>query len=317
MKLIAVAGVIVAGLTAPATLLAGPSSSDPKAAEALFLDGRNALLRKDYAVACSKFQESLSLVRRPSTLLNLAQCEEAQGKLVAALGHWKEGASALEQNDDRLPIAMEHIESLAQKIPVLKLVLEPGFPASARVILDGVELASALVGTELRLDPGTHDIVIRVQDAAEQKQNVRLEQGVRKELVLRWQGQSAGAGQPTTSSDASAGRSSSRRTVAYLSGGVGIVGVVGAVVTGAMVLSKDAAIKDDCPDKQCNAQGRDAIRSVDTLMTVNAVSWGVGAVGLGVAAWLLLTGDSATPRSTAWTPWAGPGGYGLGMQRSF
>jgi hypothetical protein len=99
---------------------------------------------------------------------------------------------------------------------------------------------------------------------------------------------------------------------------VGAAGIVTAGVTGALLLSRDKKIKDHCQDKHCDSEGRDLIDGNKPLVIVNYVGWGVGVAGIGVGAFLLLTGRSQekAPQTTvSATPL--PGGAALGLARSF
>src|SRR4029079_13618987 len=57
-------------------------------AETLYQEGRRAAQQKDWDLACKKFKESLDREPAPGTLLNLGDCEERRGRLVAAEGHF-------------------------------------------------------------------------------------------------------------------------------------------------------------------------------------------------------------------------------------
>src|ERR1041384_7022387 len=76
------ATVLAAVVACPKAARAEPDSV--AAAETLFREGREAVKRADYAVACPKFQESQRLDPAIGTLLNLALCEESWGGLADA-----------------------------------------------------------------------------------------------------------------------------------------------------------------------------------------------------------------------------------------
>src|SRR4051812_20590270 len=70
-------------------------AADEQQAEVLFREGREAVDRGDFTTGCARFAGSLKLTQRPGPLLNLANCEEHQGHLVAALARWREGIALL------------------------------------------------------------------------------------------------------------------------------------------------------------------------------------------------------------------------------
>jgi hypothetical protein len=109
----------------------------------------------------------------------------------------------------------------------------------------------------------------------------------------------------------------SKSTLGFVIGGIGVAGVATAAVTGAILLSRDAEIEENCPDKRCNAEGRELIDGSQPLLVANAIAWGVGIVGLGVGTWLVLSSDAPSEPVTAFGPRLVPGGAGVGFARSF
>jgi hypothetical protein len=95
--------------------LAGAQQESPSHAETLFRQGREAVKRGDYAVACPKFEESQRLDPANGTLLNLALCEEGWGRLVEARMHLREVLAASDLDEQRRAIAMEHAKALDRK----------------------------------------------------------------------------------------------------------------------------------------------------------------------------------------------------------
>ena len=85
---LAAAGAIVA-LAASFPLQAQPST-DAAIAEALFQEGKALLDRGEVPAACRKLEESVRLDRLPGSLLNLALCHEAEGRVATAWGELTE-----------------------------------------------------------------------------------------------------------------------------------------------------------------------------------------------------------------------------------
>src|SRR5262249_50798845 len=136
--------------------LAGPAaaqSTNDAQAQTLFTEGRTALQKGDYRTACAKFAQSLALVQRGSTLLNLAQCEQHEGKLVAAAAHWKEGISLLPPGDERLAISKERLAALAPRLPHLTVTLSAPAPPGTRIEVDGSAVPLADIGAGVPIDP--------------------------------------------------------------------------------------------------------------------------------------------------------------------
>src|SRR5215475_7527661 len=96
---------IAAVMLALALVVPAPAraQSDPEAAEALFLAGRDLMDKKNYAAACPKFAESDRLDPSSGARINLADCEEKLGHVAAAWRHWQEAIELIPSNDPRLP----------------------------------------------------------------------------------------------------------------------------------------------------------------------------------------------------------------------
>src|SRR5262245_33088503 len=125
--------------------------SDRAAAEVLFQEGRKAMKRQDYAVACPKLEESLRLDRAPGTLLNLAECEDKLGKLASAWQRFDELVQTLKRDDPRFKRAQRRATELDKALPRVTIQLGAGASTdkSVRIKLDGVELSAASVGVAL------------------------------------------------------------------------------------------------------------------------------------------------------------------------
>jgi hypothetical protein len=92
--------------------IARAQAESSSTAETLFREGREAVKRGDYAVACPKFAESQRLDPANGTLLNLALCEEGWGQVSEARRHFREVLAALDLDEQRRAIATEHVEAL-------------------------------------------------------------------------------------------------------------------------------------------------------------------------------------------------------------
>lgn len=316
-----------ARLTALVAILSGlvltrgavAQEGDATRAEKLFDEGRDARDRGDHATACAKFGESASLVKRASTLINLAACEEKLGKLKAATEHGKEGLAMLPPGDDRLGPAKEVLDRAAQRAPRVSVKLPANAPAGLRVAVDGAPIDSGALAAPLTLDPGAHTFVLSAPGHADGTTRITLAEGQRADVALVLG--AAGPASPTKTEPGASGADagSARRTLGYVAGGVGLAGLVAAGVTGGVLLSNDGTIGDNCKDKRCNQKGLDAIDASKSLITVNYVAWGVGLVGVAAGAVLVLTspGSGDKARTTGFSPWVSRAGGGVKVSRRF
>jgi hypothetical protein len=309
-----------------ATVPASAQDAAASRAEQLFVDGRDARDRGDHATACSKFGESLALVKRASTLVNLAICAEKLGKLTAAMAYANEALAMLPATDERVATAKEVLERATQRVATVTLALPGGAPADVRVTVDGTAIAASALASPVTLDPGEHELLVSAAGRADAKQKVTLAEGQRMDVAL-----AVGAPTPRAAPVPSdqppsrriAGDEFPRRTIGWVIGGVGVAGLVGAGVTGGILLANDATISDNCKNAVCNQDGLDAVESSDTLFIVNYVAWGVGIVGVGAGLVLVLTspsGDVASAsaaRATTVSPWLSPEVAGFAVHRRF
>jgi hypothetical protein len=301
-------------LLVAATAQAAPSSGP---ADALFDSARDAMAKGDYATACPRFAESHRLDPAPGTLLNLAQCEEKQGKLTASMAHLDEAVAALPKDDKRLSYARERLASIKARVPTVTLSMPDG-AAGARVFFDDVELREASFGVPLPVDPGAHVFVVRAPGRADTREEIKLSEGARTLVTLRAGAASATAAVSPAKTDTSVSSTppSSRRTLAFAALGVGAAGVVAGAVTGILYMNARSTYNERCDASGCDAQGLDAASTAKTLDVVSPVALGVGAVGIGIGTYLLFT---SRPQRTGMTidPQVGTQSAGLTLRGGF
>jgi hypothetical protein len=246
MKLGAACTVVAFSLHAFA---ARAESADPAAAEALFREGRELADVGDHAGACAKFHESARLDPALGTTFNIADCEEKQGHLARAWTLYREVAQRLPVSDRRRPMAEQRLRALEPRLPWLNLRLRAGAPASTRVERDGVELGAASLGSDLPIDPGIHVVRLSAPGHHPREYRVELVEGERLTLDVE-----PGASAPAATSDTTLAQSSGavlegdsgRRTAGYVSGAVGLLGLLTAGAFGYLVLDAKSTVDDDC-----------------------------------------------------------------------
>src|SRR5882762_10106176 len=117
MRLLALVG--VAGLCAVA------AAEPPKRADKLFDDGRRYLDNKEYALACTAFEQSQQADPAIGTQLNIALCYEQWGHVASALRAYQEAERiATAKRDNRAKHARKKVDELSPKVPHLKIELQ-------------------------------------------------------------------------------------------------------------------------------------------------------------------------------------------------
>jgi hypothetical protein len=105
-----------------------------------------------------------------------------------------------------------------------------------------------------------------------------------------------------------------------LVGGVGVLGAIGAAVTGGMLVANNAEIDERCPNRACDAEGLAMVQQSKDLVIGNYVSWAVAIAGVGGGAALLIADAVVEPTTEA--PVAAsalivPGGAFVGIHGRF
>jgi hypothetical protein len=294
--------------------------ADP-VAEGLYQEGRRAAQAHDWALACRKFQESHDREPAPGTLLNLADCEEKQGRFVEALAHF-EAASRLFK-DERSTFAVKRATAVGLRTPRLTLSLRSAPPRTV-VERDGMTVDAESLGSPVAMDPGEHTIIVRSRGRSDVRTTVRLSEGERREIELA-------AGLPIVTGDTtppaplptpehapprsqapekpatndaptSPLRSASIASLVVAGVGVGL-GIVGGIVT----LSAKSTVDSNCSAAGCNGTGLSAESRGSTWSTISTAGFIAGGVGLasGVAFWLAQPKAASASSAVTATPTRG------------
>lgn len=177
-----------------ASLLPWPADADepardPAAADALYRQGRELIKAGKWKEGCAKFDGSMALVARASTLINVARCHEHDGKLARALAMYQRSlilnreTLGDQRRRDLQAVAEKAIVALEPRVPRLLIRLGRA-PSGTRVVKDGQELPTAILGEALPVDPGSYEIVAEATDYEPVRRHVVVEEGATVEVVL-------------------------------------------------------------------------------------------------------------------------------------
>jgi hypothetical protein len=233
--------------------------------------------------------------------LNLADCEEKIGRLASAWQFWREAIDMMGQSDERLSYARGRSSALDRRVPRLTITLAGADGDATRVLRDDLELGSASLGSPLPVDPGSHVVRVTAAGFAESKVVVTVAEGERKSIEVK-PGPRVASPVVKAAAPASVAASQPKRTWGWISMGAGAAALGGAVVTGLIMAGHKDTVEEHCSqDHICDAMGYDAAQSGQKLLIPNAVLWGLGAAGLGVGAYLLLSSSNEGKTTTALT----------------
>ncbi len=266
----------------------------------LFKQGRAALEAKNYAQACPRLAESLRLERATGTLISLAECEQASGRLASARQHWEEAADFADATQDKLSrgsFARERLAALDPRVPRLTIRALPGATADMMVKRDDVELSPTSLGSPFPVDPGTHVVVVTASGRRPKTYELKLDESTRRvldvepgvavaapvaEVVTPADPQSTPQ-QPAEAAVPDSGVGTTQRIVGYSVVGLGVVGVGIGAVLGFSASSSWSKAQDDCKTA-CGAEStaqreKSDAASAGTASTIAFVTGGAALAG--------------------------------------
>ncbi|AUX35411.1 MULTISPECIES: hypothetical protein [Sorangium] len=323
---------------------AEPSADQAAAAEALFREGRELVAQGKLAEACPKFAASQRLDPGYGTQWNLADCLERLGRTASAWAAFREAADMASRagQADREAKATRRAADLEARLE--RLAVAVSAPADGLVVRrNGAVLDAGAWGAPLPVDPGKH----RIEATAPGKKPFSVEAqtaGPGKLVTVAIPpleddpaalGASAAAppqpgGPPAAGRSGAAGAgaggddggASTRRTLAFVAGGVGVAGVVTGSIFGLIAGARWNRAQDEhCrTETLCDDRGVSLVDDAKRAATLSNIGFVVGGVGLaaGVALFVTSLGDAqpAAARIVV-TPAVGANGGGLGIHGRF
>ncbi len=308
-------GMVLVATLVPSTVQA--ASGDKAAAEALFTEGRRLMEAGRYPEACPKFEASQRLDPGVGTMLNLAECYEKTGRTASAWAEFREVISAAKaaESRDREDLARTRASALEGKLSRLTIALSPEASAtqSLEVRRDGAVVDPAELGSAIPVDPGKH--VIEVNAPGKQKWFTSVElakDGAQTSITIPALAAAPGSSNGTTppgdtaatgtsqTADTGTGKAS-RKPLAMVIGGVGVVGLGVGGFFGLRALSKKSDAKDLCHPYPtgCEAGANSLESDAKSAATLSTVAFAVGGVALATGIVLFVTAGSDTKPSTA------------------
>lgn len=300
----------LAALAVCATIAGGASADEGAQPEASELaQAMSDLEAGRYAQACPALQKVLRQDPKAKTLFYLAECEEKRGRLATAAVHYDDylamydGLPPSEQKEEqkREEQAAARRQALEKRIPRVTLKLPSDAPASTLVVRtppDGGNPVQVVVGVPLPVDPGKHVISTEVPGRPRVDKSFTVNEGetklvelevARAELSLQ-PTRKATPLQPVPSLLPPLDPGTSpRRVAAYALGGVGVLGILGGVVTGAITWAQKGPIAENCQGRICNEAGVSAKETAATTGIISTVSFPVGLAALGAGVLLYVT----------------------------
>jgi len=300
------------------SIIAAPAmAGDSVLAESLYQEGLKLFDQKKYDEACPRFAESQRQDPATGTQIALAKCYEEAGKTASAWAQYKELAFTFKKagNAEGEKAASDKATELEKHLSKLQINAAEDTPGLV-VRRDGEELAKAILGTAVAVDPGAHVIEATAPGYQVWQTTVTIGKD--------------GDAQTVTIPALSAlpKPANPLRTAAFVVGGVGAASVVVGGIFGLLAVSdKSRAEESGCDSvtKRCTQAGQDLIDGAKTKAWVSTLGIGIGAAALGTGVVLLVMsgGKSKEQEPKPLTPTArvlpslGPQGGGVSIIGSF
>jgi hypothetical protein len=313
------------------------SAADKATAEALFDDGKRLMEAKRFPEACAKLADSQRLDPATGTLLNLGLCYKSNGQTASAWSTYREAAAGARaaREDDREKLARDEATALEPLLTrlVIQVAPETASVPGVEIKRGGMAVPSGAWGVPTPVDPGP----VVIDATAPGKKPLHLEalaQGEGQTTTVAvgalenapaaalppGPGPEGNAGAPPPA-DTGSKPGSTQRTLGYVVGGLGIVGLgVGAFYT-LQTASKNESAKNICADPKgpCTksevSDHKQLVNEAKASQLNSFVGYGLGGVGLIAGAIIVLTAPSASSKAAAFqvTPVLGPGFAGLNV----
>jgi tetratricopeptide (TPR) repeat protein len=304
---------------------------DAAAGEALFQEGRRLMKAGDFATACPKLEESLRLDPALGTLVNLASCEEQQGRTATAWQHWRSAIEQLPAGDKRRTTAVARAAALEKLLARLTIALAPDVSPEAEVKRDGVRLGRASLGLALPVDPGKHVVVVaapgrepreyEVTLKAKDSQTMTVEAGAEIKVARpaeaapeRW-GEEKGGANVLTQAPPPPDKKSTTSVLGWTLLGTGAAALAGAGYFGLQALSARKDAEKSCPGEKpsvCSKDAKDALARDKRSSLFADVGAAAGVVLVSAGLYFVIRGPGGEETATAQvTPLPGGGAFSL------
>jgi hypothetical protein len=273
-----------------------------------------------YETAAQKLLQAFEVVKVPTLAVYAARALVKIGRLVEASELYLKAqrlTPAPDWPEVQLKSQREAKEARAKllvRIPRLTVELKGASANDIELRLDGVVIASALVGAEQMVDPGTRRVAGR-RGEQEVSEEVTLAEGERKSVTLRFVPSStdeagtaaapqAANGSRTTSPDTAQDEGQDqelRKLLGWVAVGVGGAGVGFGAVTGLLAMSKRSTLQDEhgCVDNSCLPEDQDEVDAYNGLRTMSTVGFIAGAVVAAAGVTIVLTTPGESEPATA------------------
>jgi serine/threonine-protein kinase len=319
-------------------------ASGKAAAEALFDSGVQLMKAGRFSEACPKLETSQRVDPAVGTLLYLAECYERLGRTASAWATFREAESLARgaNQADRARTAGSRAQKLEAELAYLTVSVAPEARVEGLVVKRGGSVVLPdLYGVAAPVDPGVIEIEAsapghrphgaQVKVGARGKEIVtvpKLEADPRAEVPPVAPVAAGASTQATTEPTAPSGgqppkdappKSGPDHTLAFVLGGVGLVGIGVGSYFGMRAFSKNSEADDFCNDQNvCQKEGMDLSQEAENAALVSNIGFIAGGAALATGLVLFFTaGDGEEKQTLRVAPTVAKSGGGVSIGGTF
>jgi len=321
----------VAELYAPSVRAEDASAAETAAARSLAVEGLKLAQANNCTEAVPKLERAERLYHSTVVASRLGECYVSVGRLV-------EGTEVLRkvlrepQSGQPTPALSKALERAQRTLDgatprIAGLTIKVAAVQDMRILLDGNVVPSALLESEVPIDPGEHSIEVSAPGFLKSTLRLSVSEGERKSATLTLArdpnapaaaptaaqpapssaaGATAGsAAAPSRDTPASSARAAARapnRTAAYVSLGFGAAGVAAGSVLGYLTMQRHKELQGNCPEDMCSPSRQGELDSAKRLGNMSTVAFGVGGAGLVLGTVLYFTAGPSNVDHAGVTP---------------
>jgi hypothetical protein len=284
------------------------SAAEGSPAQIAYEQGVEQFKAGNFAAACDLLADSYRLEPLPGVLFTWATCELRADRVASAAEHYgayvdavgRLSAADRQAEEERRQVAERERARILPEIPYLTVTVAAEALHTSTVHRDGQLVPAELLGVEVPVDPGEHVIDFETADGSHAQQRVLLAKHEHKTIVLGFAKPREVIKAPVVVPPPLRSARVVSRWV-YVTGGVGVAGVLTGSIAGLLALRDKHVVDDECIGPKCSPRGKDAADAAGLEATVSTVGFGVGFAGLITSAILYAVdgsrGDArATPR---------------------
>jgi hypothetical protein len=296
---------IAAAIVCVSALALAPQAhaQNAAAADALFQKGKDAFDAKRYAEACPAFAESYRLDPVSGSLIALASCYEADGKLASAWSKYGELASVADREGrkDRADGARQRVKELEPKLARLTITVSPDAAAISGLVVkrDGTAVGSPTYGVAIPIDRGEHTIEASAPGHSAFTQKVNVQDGATMSVsipALAAEAGATGGGEAPPPPPPATEGSSIARPLGWGALGVGVVAMGIGAYFGASAISKNTESNTgggcDKATNRCDLAGTGLRNDARSQGNTSTVLFVVGGIFVAAGITMVIVGGS-------------------------